>query len=85
MLGSGHAQGVSGIKVAQIQLDFCHRGVLKQTLTMLISRQSGILFMTNGIDMILGDINWDYCDLVAQQTVIQLHIVMSCQRGNKVL
>ena len=50
-----------------------------------MSRQSGILFMTNGIDMILGDINWDYCDLVAQQTVIQLHIVMSCQRGNKVL
>ena len=57
MLGSGHVQGVSGIKVAQIQLDFCHRGVLKQTLTMLISRQSGILFMTNGIDTIFGNIN----------------------------
>ena len=81
MLGSGHVQGVSGIKVAQIQLDFCHRGVLKQTLTMLISRQSGILFMTNGIDTIFGNINWECCDLVAQQTVIHLYIFMSYQRG----
>ena len=48
MLGSGHVRGVSGIKVAQIQLNFGHRGFLKQTLTVLMSRQSGILFMPEG-------------------------------------
>ena len=58
MLVSGHVRGVSGIKVAQVQLDFGHRGFLKQTLTVLMSRQSGILFMTNGIDTILGEYQW---------------------------
>ena len=84
MLGSGHVQGVSGIKVAD-STKFWTQGFLKQTLTMLISRQSGILFMTNGIDTILGNINWECCDLVAQQTVIHLHIFMSYQRGDKAL
>lgn len=81
MLGSGHVRGVSGIKVAQIQLNFGHRGVLKQTLTVLISRKSGILFMTHGIDTILENINWECCDLVAQQTVIHLYIFYVLSEG----
>ena len=37
--------------------------------------------MTHDIDTILGNINWECCDLVAQQTVIHLYIFMSYQRG----